>query len=120
MTEDNNILISDFFKEAREMEIEDNGFSLRVVRSLPRRADRHSRRAVLLSRLWLAFCVVLGIVLSFVFHVWELLAVHIEVLARTLPFEQERPERLLSLMLVAASLIGLYIYKALDSDELRV
>lgn len=58
MTENNDKLLESFFAESRQ-EVADNGFSRRVMRSLPRRSNR-------LARLWTA----MGFTLAAVLFVW--------------------------------------------------
>ena len=70
MNDKDNILIEDFFKQAAMQQIEDNGFTERVMENLP---DMHLATVRRLSRLWTAFCVVIGVVLFFVFGGWEVL-----------------------------------------------
>lgn len=53
----NDKLLQDFFSENRK-EIEDHGFSRRVMRHLP---DRYNR----ISQLWSLFCFTLAVVLFF-------------------------------------------------------
>lgn len=55
MMENDDKLLKDFFDENRQ-EIEDNGFSRRVLHRLP----GHSRR---LSQIWTTFCFTLALVL---------------------------------------------------------
>ena len=70
MTDKDNIMIEEFFKQAAQQQIEDNGFTERVMENLP---DMHLATVRRLSRLWTAFCVVIGVVLFFVFGGWEVL-----------------------------------------------
>ena len=58
MTEDEDKLVMQFFEENAH-EIEDNGFSDKVMSRLP------SERANRLERLWTLFCTVVGVVLFF-------------------------------------------------------
>ena len=58
-------LLMQFFAENRQ-EIEDNGFSRRVMRHLPRRYQ-------CLARLWSVFCFTLAAVLFIVLDGWELI-----------------------------------------------
>ena len=81
MTEDNDRLLQQFFSDAAQQTIDDDGFTERVMRSLPQPAYNLQR----FNRLWTAFCVVVCVVLFVVFRGWELLAVQLEVLLRTLP-----------------------------------
>ena len=70
MDEQENILIEKLFQEAALQQIDDNGFTDRVMAQLPgSRAGRERR----LTRLWTLFCVVCGGALFFVFNGWETL-----------------------------------------------
>lgn len=81
MTEDNNdLLLQQLFSEAAQQEIEDRGFTERVMQRLPLRINWF-------IRLWTVFCIVTALVLFTLLHGWELLAVQLEVLLRTLPTE---------------------------------
>ena len=92
MTEDNDLLLKQFFSEAAQQTIDDNGFTERVMQSLPQTSHGLSLTSRLLSltstrtftRLWTLFCIVVFAVLFVVFRGWELLAVHFEVMLRTL------------------------------------
>ena len=70
MINDNERLLQQFFSEAANQQIEDNGFTERVMQSLP----VASQRAWLsrFSKLWTIFCVSVFAVLFVVFHGWEL------------------------------------------------
>ena len=76
MTDKDNILIEDFFKQAAQQQIEDNGFTKRVMKNLPESPQEKAHR---LSLLWTAFCVVLSVVLFFVFGGWGALKASILV-----------------------------------------
>ena len=80
MREDNDLLLQQFFSNAAQQQIEDNGFTERVMQRLPSRINWF-------SRLWTMFCIVVFAVLFVVFHGWELLAVQLEVLLRTWTIE---------------------------------
>lgn len=82
MINDNERLLQQFFSEAANQQIEDNGFTERVMQSLP----VASQRAWLsrFSKLWTIFCVSVFVVLFVVFHGWELLVVQFEVMVRTM------------------------------------
>ena len=62
MTDKDNLLLEDFFKQAAQQQIEDNGFTKRVMENLPVSQQEKAHR---LSLLWTAFCVALGVVLFF-------------------------------------------------------
>jgi len=80
MTDKDNLLIEEFFKQAAQQQIEDNGFSKRVMESLPVSQQEKAHR---LSMLWTVFCVVLSVVLFFAFGGWEALKASIMVSLQT-------------------------------------
>ena len=96
MTEDNDLLLKQFFNEAAQQTIEDNGFTDRVIRQLPERKSRF-------VFLWNMACVVVFLVLFVVFRGWDLLAVHFEVMLRTLSSESFS----INLLMMAVVLFGL-------------
>ena len=65
---DNNQILEDLFKQAAQQQIEDNGFTERVMQNLPK-TDTVRR----LSRLWSVFCVLVGLGLFFAFGGWQVL-----------------------------------------------
>ena len=69
MTDKENVMIEDFFKQAAQQQIEDNGFTERVMHSLPDRKDHVVRR---LSQLWTLFCIAVAGVLFFMFGGWQM------------------------------------------------
>ena len=69
MTDKDNIMIEEFFKQAAKQQIEDNGFTERVMMNLPETSAERVRR---LSRLWTIFCGVVGVVLFFVLGGWQI------------------------------------------------
>ena len=120
MTDNDNIIIEQLFSEARKTEIEDNGFSHRVMRSLPDTIARVSRHTIIISRLWTFFCVAIGLAFSFAFHFWELAATYIEVFVRTLP-TYDTPGICyapMTIVMVVASAFG--IYKWVDTGRMPV
>ena len=57
MTDKDNILVEDFFKEVARQQIEDNGFTERVMEQVSNRtADRSYR----LCRIWTWCCLIVG------------------------------------------------------------
>ena len=76
MTDKDNVLIEQFFKQAAAQQIEDNGFTKRVMESLP---ESQVEKAHRLSLLWTVFCVVMSVVLFFVFGGWQALKASIMV-----------------------------------------
>ena len=77
MIDDNDRLLQQFFSEAASQQIEDNGFTERVMQRLPSRMNWF-------VRIWNTVCIALFAVLFVVFHGWDLLAVQFEVMLRTL------------------------------------
>ena len=67
---DNNQFLDELFKQAALQQIEDNGFTERVMQQLPD-AKRDSVRR--LSRLWSLFCILVGVGLFFAFGGWQVL-----------------------------------------------
>ena len=107
MTEKENKLIEDLFKQAAQQQIEDNGFTERVMEAIdngqwaiangqltarPEGAlatERDARmdngqlkkdNGKLLSMLWTWFCIAVSLVLFFVFNGWEMLKASLHVL----------------------------------------
>ena len=58
MIEDNEQLLKQFFSEAAQQKIEDNGFTERVMRRLPMRVNWF-------TRLWTAFCILMALNVTF-------------------------------------------------------
>ena len=67
---DNNQFLDDLFKQAAQQQIEDNGFTERVMQNLPETKTDVVRK---LSRLWSLFCILVGIGLFFAFGGWQVL-----------------------------------------------
>ena len=67
---DNNQFLDDLFKQAAQQQIEDNGFTERVMQQLPDARMDNVRR---LSRLWSLFCILVGVGLFFAFGGWQVL-----------------------------------------------
>ena len=67
---DNDNFLADLFKQAAQQQIEDNGFTERVMQNLPDTNTVNIRR---LSRLWSLFCILVGLGLFFAFGGWQVL-----------------------------------------------
>ena len=93
MTEKENKLIEDLFKQAAQQQIEDNGFTERVMEAigngqltarpegaLATERDARMDHGKLLSMLWTWFCIAVSLVLFFVFNGWEMLKASLHVL----------------------------------------
>ena len=77
MIEDNERLLQEVFRESADRQIADDGFTGRVMRRLPLRINWF-------TRLWNIFCITVFAVLFVVFRGWDMLAVHFEVMLRTM------------------------------------
>ena len=64
MTEIDDKLLEQFFQPARAQQVEDRGFTQRVMKRLPDKALR-------LSSVWTTFCVVVGIALFVAVKGWQ-------------------------------------------------
>ena len=83
MTDKDNIMIEDFFKQAAQQQIEDNGFTEKVMAQIAEREKQTSTATRHLSLLWTWFCVAVALALFFVLGGWESLKASIMVLAST-------------------------------------
>ena len=79
MTEKENKLIEDLFKQAARQQIEDNGFTERVMEAIGN-GQLKMDNGQLLSVLWTWFCIAVSLVLFFVFNGWEMLKASLMVL----------------------------------------
>ena len=115
MTDKENILLERFFEEAAQQQIEDNGFTERVMNSLPsgKLEKEHCK-----ARLWTWFCLFVGLVLFLVFGGWESLkeslmvlfatcVTSIEVLLTTIPTADVQLNPVLVLLVVAV--VGVFL-----------
>lgn len=57
MEDKNDIMLKQLFEQAAQQQIEDNGFTERVMAKLPERSGYSVRT---LSRLWTMFCLIIG------------------------------------------------------------
>jgi len=115
MTDKDNILLEEFFKQAAQQQIEDNGFTERVMQNLPETKTVTVRR---LSRLWSLFCILVAAVLFFANGGWQvlqglffgglrMLLGWLEVLAVTVPTNEININLWVVLLVVAFVLIVL-------------
>lgn len=79
-------LLRQFFSEAAHQQVEDDGFTRRVMQRLETERKLQASGIWLhtITRLWTVFCVSAFVILFVVFRGWELLAVHLEVMLRTM------------------------------------
>ena len=86
MTEKENKLIEDLFKQAAQQQIEDNGFTERVMEAIANgqlkmdNGQLKKDNGKLLSMLWTWFCIAVSLVLFFAFNGWEMLKASLMVL----------------------------------------
>ncbi|MBR1502609.1 MAG: DUF5056 domain-containing protein [Prevotella sp.] len=64
MDDKDNVMLESFFKQAAQQQIEDGGFTERVISRLP---DGRVEKVRRLSRLWTLFCMIFGAGLFFAF-----------------------------------------------------
>ena len=79
MTEKENKLIEDLFKQAAQQQIGDNGFTDRVMASIET-GNWKVENERMLSKLWTWFCIAVSLVLFFMFNGWEMLKTSLHVL----------------------------------------
>ena len=110
-------LLQQFFSEAANQKIEDNGFTERVMQSLPVASQRSwlSR----FSCLWTWFCISVFVVLFVVFHGWELLAVQFEVMLRTMAATESISINLLMVFSVVFGLLFVGTGEIISSELAR-
>lgn len=95
MNENDNKLIEQFFREAAQQQVGDNGFSQRVMMaiSVEQAVSRKPKAHVQwLSCLWTVFCIAAALVVFFLSQGWQvlvsyssMLVTYIEVFLRTAP-----------------------------------
>lgn len=103
MDEMNEKMLQQFFSEAAQQTIEDNGFSERVMSQLPVRGMKW------FTRIWTAGCILIAGILFYVFHGFELLWVQMEVFLRTTLAEPPQVNPLMVVLaLVSLLMIGVY------------
>ena len=119
MIEDNERLLQQFFSEAASQQIDDNGFTERVMQRLSSAdAERTAFDVQRVSRLWTWFCILLFVVLFIVCRGWELLAVHFEVMLRTMA-TQSFSINLMMLFTVVFGLLFVGVGEVIYSEIVR-
>ena len=96
MMDNNEHLLQQFFSEAAQEQIADDGFTERVMRQLPARKSWF-------ARFWTPFCIATFVVLFIVFRGWEQLFAHFEGMLHSVaaqPFST-------NMMMLLAVLFGL-------------
>ena len=74
-----NELLEQFFHEARQMKVSDNGFSDMVMNRIPQ------SKTLELSTLWTLFCVFIATVLFVAFDGWQLMLNFLITVIKTTP-----------------------------------
>ena len=120
MMEDNERLLQQFFNDAARQQIDDNGFTEHVMQRIEaeQRVQRSTLNVQRFSRLWNVFCITTFVVLFIVFRGWELLAVHFEVMLRTLAAQSFS----INLMMIFSVVFGLLLVGAgevISSERVR-
>ena len=119
MTEDNERLLRQFFSEAASQQIEDGGFTDRVMQRIE--AEQRSALSPQTStfmRLWTPFCIMVFVVLFVYFRGWELLAVHFEVMLRTMA-TQSFSVNLLAVATILFGLLFVGVGEVISSETVR-
>jgi hypothetical protein len=106
MTDDK--LIEQFFENARQTDIPDNGFTERVMLQLPERDSQ------VLSRLWTVFCLVVATVVFFLMHGWEIVSYGLVMLLNNFPALQSY---LITLLVSFVVVIVLVIAEMLSRER---
>ena len=106
-----NELLELLFAPVREVQMEDNGFTERVMQRLPMRMNWF-------VRVWNTVCIGLFAVLFIVFRGWELLAVQFEVMLRTMS-TQSFSINLLMLFSVIFGLLFVGVGEVISSEIAR-
>ena len=83
MTDRDNLLIENFFKQAAQQQIEDNSFTEKVMAKIAERERQPSAVARHWSLLWTWFCVIVALAMFFILGGWESLKASIMVLMST-------------------------------------
>jgi hypothetical protein len=110
-----NELIERLFREARQMEVADNGFSDRVMERLNADAvvqQTALRRERLFSRLWTLGCVAIAAVLFVVLGGWNIIVYGLLMLLNTPPTHQQ-----MLVFVVSVGVIGLLALNEVISRE---
>lgn len=92
-----NELVEKLFKDIRQMEMPDDGFTERVMRQIP------DVKAQTLSRLWTTCCIVIGVVLFVLVRGWEPVCYRLVMLVNNMSLLQSH----LLLIMAATMVVGL-------------
>lgn len=70
MEDKNDVMLKQFFEQAAQQQIEDNGFTERVMMNLP---EVSQSRARCYTRLWTMFCVMTAAVIFWLSSGWDIM-----------------------------------------------
>ena len=70
MVDKNDVLLKQLFEQAAKQQIEDNGFTERVMMNLP---EVQESRVRCYTRLWTMFCVVTAILIFWLISGWDMI-----------------------------------------------
>ena len=113
-------LLQQFFSEAANQKIADDGFTERVMQRIEAESKLQTSaiRLQTLTRLWTIFCVSVFAILFVVFRGWELLAVQFEVMLRTMA-TQSFSINLMMLFTVVFGLLFVGVGEVISSEIVR-
>lgn len=99
MIDNDELLLEQFFQQAREVQLPDDGFSRRVINRLPERAMRQ-------SRLWTAVCVAVSLVLFTLVGGWQILLGWCLKVMTVVPTTEQLVQLWLSLLVVSVIVVS--------------
>ena len=82
MTDKDNLLLEGFFKSAARQQIEDNGFTERVMAALEE-PMRVNRKNALYIHMWTLFCIAVAAILFFLFSGMDMIKASLHSLLHT-------------------------------------
>ena len=82
MTDKDNLLLEGFFKQAAQQQIEDNGFTERVMTALEEPV-RVNRRYTMYIHMWTLFCIAMAALLFFLFSGMDMIKASLHSLLHT-------------------------------------
>ncbi len=110
MDEQNEKLLQQFFSDAAQQTIADNGFTERVMSQLP------PANVKCFTRIWTACCILIAATLFTLFHGWELLLVQMEVFLRTTMADPPQVSPVM-VVLTLFSLLMIGVYEVLSYER---
>ena len=100
-----NELLEQLFRPAKEIKLQDDGFTNRVMHQVAILNAQHSTvRVRRLSRLWTAFCILIAVVSFIIMRGWEPILYGLLMLFNSPPTQHQ-----ILLMITSAGLVGLVL-----------